>query len=159
MNCSSTLTPRIGASLPTQSARYLKKWTKDEQQKVWDRWLQSYWGLRTLGFPVEVEGPEWEPMIRWLPYFKSLFPKAVECAIRMPNLPLEDDSVIYDFNELLPWSQYPEEAAQTLTYLNRSEAPLWFWDHGQDLIERLLTCDLPEEIDEELRVIQARFGH
>ena len=99
----------------------------DGQRSLWDSWLKCYWELRSMGFIGKLEGPEWEAMLRWLLYFKSLFPEAAECAIQMPNFSFESDSIVFDFNERMPWSQYPVAAAKILIYLHKSEKPLWFW--------------------------------
>lgn len=128
------------------------------QREWWERWLKRYWASRLQGIPVPLDNGEVEAMLDWLPYFDALFPEAVELAIRMPQARLEHGMVISQIAEGDLWSKYPEATAKLLVYLADSESPQWVWHRGEELISKLLTLELPEDVRTKLKELPARLG-
>ena len=129
-----------------------------QRQEWWERWLRVYWEKRLQGVPVPLDAGEVEAMLRWLPYLDRLFPDAVELAIQMPPGPLEHNSLIYAVSSGELWSKYPEATAKLIIHLAEFEAPQWTWQGAKELIDNLLTFDLPDELKVRLNALPAKRG-
>ena len=138
----------------------LKMMEDEGQREWWERWLKLYWENRLQRFPAPLENREIQAMLEWLPYFKRLFPEAVKLAIRMPQTPLEHNSVVYDINqgEGMLWSKYPVATARLLVHLADFESPQGAWHYGKRLVERLLKFELPDDVRKKLQEIPAKLG-
>ena len=130
----------------------------EEQQEWWQRWLKEYWEKRLQGIPTSLREGEVTAMLGWLPNFSNLFPKAVHYAVQMPTAPFEGNSVVREVGNGELWRKHPRATAALLIYLAEAESPVWAWHGGRELIEKLLTLDLPEDLNMELKEIPARLG-
>ena len=130
--------------------RNLSGMNETQRQEWWNRWLKDYWLNRCQGGPAPLKGPEVEAMLEWLPYLEKLYPSAVECAIRMPNTPLEHGTIIREIRDGKLWYEYPEPTAKLLLYLSKSDSSNWVWYGGTDLIDKLLNSELDKGLRTEL---------
>ena len=138
----------------------LRKMTETEQQEWWERWLKRYWENRLDGIPDELEAGEIAQMLNWLPHLTTIFPEAVDLAVRMPQESLQNCRVIDKFsindeNEL--WQRHPESVAKLLIYLRECGLPRHSWYSAQDLIDNLLSVDISEQLREELEEIKVQL--
>ena len=131
--------------------RILDEMNDAQQQEWWGRWLKLYWKNRLHGIPEPLDDVEITGMIDWLPYFRSVYPEAVEIAVRMEHASLENSPIIHQINQSDLWQKHPWETAKLLIHLGRAESPSWAWENGKELIEKLLQTDLPESLKTDLR--------
>ena len=136
----------------------LRGMTVEQQQILWDRWLRRYWESRLAGIPEPLDSGETDAMIRWLPRLSSVFPEAVEYAIRMPSIPLKQNLIISELAEGELWKKHPEPTVRLLAYLADLESSPWFWHKGGDLIDSLVGTALTDELRIQLEEIRARLG-
>ena len=136
----------------------LTEMNDSQRQEWWSRWLKDYWLNRCQGVPATLEANEVEAMLEWLPYFGKLYPDAVECATEMPNTPLEHGTVIREIGDGELWSEYPQATADLLLFLAKSGSPNWIWHGGTDLIDKLIGCELDEDLRAELEEIKANLS-
>ncbi len=135
----------------------LRDMDDDRRQEWWNRWLKDYWTRRLQGIPIPLESVEIDAMIEILPFLGKLFPDAVEIAIQMPNVPLENNAVILEIQQHNLWSTYPEATTMLLIYLSNSDIPSWDVDMFKELIDNLLATQLPNELKTSLEEIKARI--
>ncbi|MXZ87633.1 MAG: DUF4020 domain-containing protein [Gammaproteobacteria bacterium] len=128
------------------------------QRELWDRWLKRYWGNRLQGVPVPLTGGELAVMVNWPGYFESLFPEAVDLAVRMPRAPLDRWPVLHEINEGDQWSSYPEATVRLLIYVAEHDESGAFWHEGQHLVEKLSGLDLSEGAATQLDELRAKHG-
>ena len=136
----------------------LRNMRAEQQQVLWDRWLSRYWENRLAGIPAPLYSDETDAMIRWLPRLSSVFPDAVEYAIRMPPTPLKQNFIISELAEGEMWKKHPEPTVKLLAYLAVLESSPWFWYKGEELIDKLADTALTEELRIQLDEIRARLG-
>ena len=101
-----------------------------QQRELWDRWLGRYLENRLQGVPAPLLPGEVVAILGWLPHFKSLFPDAVELAVKLPPQ-LDHSSTLYPVKEGTLWETYPESS---LVGLFGQMAHF----EGKELIDKLL---------------------
>ena len=125
---------------------------------LWQRWLNTYWENRLQGTPAPLDPTEAGAMLNWLPNLGSLYPQAVDLAIKMPSPRLENSLIVHQLNQEKMWERYPQETAKLLIYLADSNCNPWVWYEGRDMIQKLTTQGLPGDLNTELATILARLG-
>lgn len=130
----------------------------DTLQELWQRWLKAYWENRLHGTPAPLDSTEAGAMLDWLPDIRCLYPEAVDLAIKMQNLQLDHSLIVHQLNEGEMWERYPQATAELLIYLADSNSTPWVWYDGRDLIEKLITQGLPEDMNTALAGILAKLG-
>lgn len=121
-----------------------------KQREWWKRWLKRYWQNRLEGVPKQLTSGEVEQMLEWLQYLKGdVFPEAVDLAIQMQKVPLQSGFLFYKFNESDLWKRYPEAVAKLLVHLG---------DGNKELIDKLLTSDIPEYLKIKLKELCVTLG-
>ena len=122
-----------------------------KQQELWKRWLKEYWEKRLYNIYAILEAKEIEIMLEWLPYLNSVFPEAVELAIKMP-LASEQRFTLHksELGKLL--ENHPEPLAKLLIYLGEWENldPEITWYETKELIDKLLESNIPSPLKKEL---------
>ena len=131
---------------------HLSNLDKRKQQEWWKRWLKEYWEKRLDNIYTILEAKEIEIMLEWwLPYLNSVFPEAVELAIKMP-LASEQRFTLHksELGELL--ENHPEPLAKLLVYLGKWEnpAPGITWGGTKEFINKLLESNIPSPLKKEL---------
>ena len=127
-------------------------------QDLWQRWLKKYWENRLHRTPVPLDPTEAGAMLDWLPDLRSLYPEAVDLAIKMQSLQLDRSLILHQLNEQKAWEHYPQATAKLLVYLSDSNCAPWIWYNGRDLIEKLTTQGLPEDMNAALEEILVKLG-
>ena len=138
----------------------LRRMAEAEQQEWWQRWLKRYWENRLQGVPAALEAGEIARMLNWLPHLTSVFPEAVDLAVRMPKGPLQNCWVIDEFSinhENDVWQRHPESVAKLLIYLWECDLPRSSWYSARDLIDQLLRLDSSPESRRELQEIRIQL--
>ena len=128
----------------------LRSMSAEQQQELWERWLNRYWQNRLLGIPEPLEPDEVDAMHAWLPVLGELFSEAVEYAIQMPPTISEHNLILHEINSTRLWSKNPEATAQLLIHLTKSKLLPWALHDAKDLIEALLDPDIG--VTDDLRV-------
>ena len=131
-----------------------------EQQNLWwKRWLKEYWENRLDGVPTTLKDGEVQKMLEWLPYFKEVFPEAVDCAVRMPLCSIEPDIVVYSLIESKLWATFPDETIRLLVYLADSESSsAWAWLEARTLVNDLRLLELSESSRSDLEKLTLVLG-
>lgn len=128
------------------------------QRDLWDRWLKRYWEDRLQGVPAPLTEGEVAAMAGWPRCFESLFPEAVDRAVRMPDAPLEGWRVLHEISEGDHCSSYPEAAVRLLVYVAEHDASGAFWHEAQPLVEKLSGLNLSEDAAIQLDELRAKHG-
>ena len=123
-------------------SRYLQNLNEAAQQELWRRWLKQYWENRVQGVPAALEPGEIISMLNWLPHLIAVFPKAVDLAVQMQKVQLENYWVIDRLNKSDLSQRHPEALAKLLIYLWECTLPNDTWVSGQELIDKLLKQDI-----------------
>ena len=138
--------------------RNLELMEEARQHEWWKLWLKGYWENRLQGIPVPLDAGEVEATLDWLPHLGTLFPEAVEQAVRMPSTTLRDNAIIYELSRGDLMSSYPEATAKLLIYVATFESPKWSWGRGKELVDRLVGRGLPSDLESGLAELSARLG-
>ena len=132
---------------------HLSNLNEGKQQEWWKRWLKEYWKRRLDNMYAILEAEEIEIMLEWwLPYLNSVFPEAVELAIKMP-LASEQHFTKHksELGKLL--ENHPEPLAKLLIYLGKWENPTpgITWGGTKEFIDKLLESNIPSPLKEKLK--------
>ena len=138
--------------------RHLRRMDDAQQREWWERWLERYWTNRIEGVPKPLDDGEIPLMFGWLPALKTLFPAAVELALRMPSVPPSASRTIYDLDQGEHWCESPEAVAKLLIHLGKEASPGPVWHSARELIVRLLSCNLPDSLRKQLLELAAKLG-
>ena len=140
---------------------HLQNMAEAERQELWQRWLKRYWENRLNGVPAgEFESGEVANMLDWLPYLGTVFPEAVDLAVRMPQIPSRNCWIIanlskIDENDL--WQRFPKWVAKLLIYLWGCNFSRYDWHSARDLIDQLLRLSISPKSKRELREIKVQL--
>ena len=146
---------RFGQNLSSRIKRM-----KDAQQRaLWDSWLGRYMESRLQGVPEPLSSGEVGAILGWLPHFTSLFPDAVEMAVKMPPQQLDRSDALFRIRKGTLWESYPASVADLLIYLDKCTLPPWVWHYdGKELIAQLLDLSFADDAKRNLLEISARRG-
>ena len=136
----------------------LNRMDDSRQHGWWERWLKQYWGNRLKGIPGTLEANEVEELLGWLPHLDTLFPEAVELAIRMPDGPLERNHVIHEISTSELPSKYPEATAHLLLFVSTMVSPQWMWHGVQEILRELFKSSISDELKTKLQELRAKLG-
>ena len=132
---------------------------------MWNRWLKRYWERRLLGVPNPLDSQEIYKMYAWPAYFSANMPEAVELAVQMnPTEPKESlgSTVYFELEKPEIWSKHPKAVAKLLLHLSTvSHGPFDLNDMrswGPRIIDKLLTCNLPDDMRRDLEDLRATLG-
>ena len=136
----------------------LRRMDESTLDNVWHNWLKAYWENRLRGVPVPLDAGEIGAMLEWLPDMEGCFPVAVELAMNMPTESVVLRSIIHHLLEGQLWRRFPESTAKLLAYLGNCNSPTG-WAKGRELIEKLTTLDLSDDVKQELEELKTKFGY
>ena len=141
----------------------LENMNESQQVDIWTRWLESYWKNRVKGLPDGLRPREIWHMLRWLPVLKSVFPEAVDIAIRMSAEDMRPETgrnMVFTLNQSDLPTVYPESVAKLLIYLGKCDkySEEYRWYEGKELVDRLLQDDLPDDLETGLKKLVAKKG-
>ena len=108
--------------------------------------MKTYWEFRLeAGSPLDPN--EVEPMVQWSVELEEAFPESVAFVIRGPAVPLGDVTFsCLRLQQSTACSLYPQESAQLLGFLVRSENRLQIGDYIADLVRRLAPLGAPKQV-------------
>ena len=139
----------------------LQEMDESIQQEWWERWLKRYWKNRLQGVPAgKFESGEVANMLNWLPHLSTVFPEAVDLAVRMPQIPSRNCWIIVELsriNENDLWQKFPKWVAKLLIYLWGCNFSRYDWHSTGDLINQLLPLDILPEHKRELEEIKVQL--
>lgn len=138
-------------------ANHLQHMETEPQRNLWNRWLRKYWENRLQGTPARFDPSEARPMFYWLVHLQDLFPDAVELAVQAPELPSEYAAPFHLLTEKGTAENHPEATAKLLIHWSSQKPPRWAMLGGKELVEKLLGQDLPENLRQRLKEIQAEL--
>ena len=137
--------------------QHLRHSDDSQQREAWARWLERYWKHRLEGVPKPLDDAEVRFTFAWLPAFQTLFPTAVEMALRMPSVSLSGSQTIYDLWRGDHGRDAPEAVAKLLIHLGGHASPDPAWHRAAELINVLLSADLPDNLRKQLLELLARL--
>ena len=141
------------SSFASNIGHHLSNLNEGQQQEWWKRWLKKYWKRRLYNIYAILEAKEIEIMLEWwLPYLDSVFPEAVELAIKMP-LASEQRFTQHEAELGKLLENHPEPLAKLLIYLGKWENldPEITWYETKELIDKLIKNDIPRSLKKELK--------
>ena len=138
-------------------SRYLQNLDEATQQELWQSWLKQYWENRLQGVPAALESGEIEIMLKWLTHLTAVFPEAVDLAVQMQKVQLENYWEIDRLNKSDLSQRHPEALAKLVIYLWECNLPNYTWVSGQELIDKLLQLDISLERKEKLEEIKIQL--
>ena len=96
-------------------------------------------------------------MLNWLPHLTAVFSEAVDLAVQMQKVQLENYWVIDRLDESDLSQRHPEALAKLLIYLWECNLPNYTWVSGQELIDKLLKQDITSEQKQKLEEIKIQL--
>lgn len=133
----------------------------ENQRKLWDKWLKSYWENRLVGKPESLLPGEIGCMIEWLPCLTEVFPEAVALAVAMPlRIASLEGRIVHELNESDSklWDRYPEDVARLLVHLGESQSPSHAWDKLPALVDKLFEKGISPRHKRGLEELLAKLG-
>jgi hypothetical protein len=138
-------------------AHMLRGMTEEQQQELWDKWLEQYWLNRLQGLPQPIDQSEVSNMLEWLPKLAAVFPNAVDIAIQMPQVPSQHLSTIYTLKNSDIVERYQESTVKLLVYLLHQGTPLYAFHGLNDILAKIdrdvLEPGLNQQLTERLEVM------
>lgn len=138
---------------------------EDGLRDVWNRWIKRYWENRLHGVPKPLDNEEIKKMFSWPIYFGSAFPEAVDLAVQMePTSAQEagDARFLYRLSKTDLPSTSPKATAKLLLYLGNPPlslgASMGLRSDWSEIIDNLLTCDLPADLKRDLEDLRATLS-
>ena len=86
-------------NLANAIARIISAMKVDVKEKLWNRWLHTYWENRTQGIPIPLSRTEVGVMAEWVLALEPVFEEAVKLFCKSPEPKFGDSSVLYDMKE------------------------------------------------------------
>ena len=137
----------------------LRRMSEEQRKGYWQSWLKGYWENRLDNVPAPFDAEEITSMLNWLPLLTSVFPEAVDLAVRMPLSGLEDSLILHDLgedDELI--EDQPEEVAKLLIRLGELALPRYQRDNASLVIGKILQREISSEREKELEILKAKWG-
>lgn len=137
---------------------HLLDMSEEQRKGLWDSWLKEYWLNRIVAVPVPLVSVEIENILDWLPHLGVLYPEAVEIALKMPDGPFNQTTLVSDLQESELPHRYPESTAKLIIYLGNTESSEYVWYKGKEIIEDLLKADISSSSSLKLKELVAKLG-
>ena len=136
----------------------LKDLDERAQREWWRRWLKRYWENRLQNMPpTPLESGEVEHMLDWLPRLTAIFPEAVNLAVQMPSIPLQNYHVIHELETGDLRQSHPEEVAKLLVHWGKCDLREDVWFSGMELINKILQSDISPELKQKLEELKVQL--
>ena len=135
---------------------HLRSLDSARQETIWSTWLKGYWENRLLGVPVQLDDTEIDSMLYWTSLLSSVFPEAVDLAVHMPTVRLQQGIVISQLRDGDLVDQYPEAAAKLLIHLGKTDQNPWTWYRAKEIFDKLFLSDLDSETEVSLKATAAK---
>ena len=136
----------------------LRSLTEDQQKEWWNTWLKGYWENRLQGVPCPLDDEEIPATLEWVIHLPGVFPKAVSLAAQMRRVPLQGSMVLRRVSESDLIDEQPYDLARFFIHLGQCDTQPRFWHRTRVTVDKLLTKDLPPEIETGLNELIAKNG-
>ena len=136
----------------------LRSLTEDQQKEWWNTWLKGYWENRLQGVPCPLDDEEITAMLEWVVLLPGVFPEAVSLAGQMRRVPLQRSMVLHGISESNLIDEQPDALANFLILLGQCDTHPWFWHRTREAVDKLLTMELPPDIETGLHEMIAKNG-
>jgi hypothetical protein len=108
-----------------------------KRQEVWSRWMKTYWESR-LGVSPALDSEELIRMVQWSIELEDAFPDAVKLILAGPAIEKGDMTMpCLRLQKSASLNVYPQESAQLLRFLVRSQSGPQFGDYIFELVKEL----------------------
>ena len=141
----------------TEVGHCLRDLDEEVRCEWWQRWLKRYLENRLQGVPAVLEAGEVEHMLGWLPHLTAVFREAVDLAVQMPSIPLQNYRVIHKLKTGGLWQSHPEEVAKLLVHWGKCDLREDVWFSGVKLINKLLQLDISSELKQQLKELKVQL--
>ena len=121
------------------------------QQEWWRIWLNDYWSNRLQGVPCPLDDAEIAEMLQWVMHLPGVFSDAVGMATQMRQVHLTRSHILHDLSNSDLTERYPDDLAEFLIHLGRNDTEPWFWLGTREVVDKLLSADLPDDLEQGLR--------
>lgn len=142
----------------TEISHHLRSQDEAAQNEWWNVWLKGYWENRLQGVPAPLDDTEIETMFDWTTLLSAVYPQAVDVAVQMRAVPLQQGSIIYRIEKSELANQYPEAVAKFLIHLGEADQNPWVWHGAREIYDELLQSHLDSETEVRLREAIAKIG-
>ena len=137
--------------------RRLRNLDEAQQKEWWNTWVRDYWRNRLQGVPAALDNMESGLMLEWVLQLPGVFQEAVRMAVQMPQGRLDGFPRLRDIRESDLATRYPKELAEFLVHIGGHETNPWLWMGTRHTIDELLAYPLPEEMEQGLRELGAKY--
>ena len=142
----------------TEISHQLRSLEEVGQKEWWSIWLKGYWENRLEGVPAPLDDTEIETMLDWTTLLSAVYPQAVDIAVQMRAVPLQQVTIIYRIEKSDLANRYPEAVAKFLIRLGEADQNLWVWHGAKEICDELLQSCLGSETEVRLRETIAKIG-
>ena len=142
----------------TEISRHLRSLDEARQNEWWGVWLKGYWENRLQGVPAPLDDTEIEIMLDWTTLLSAVYPQAVDVAVQMRAVPLQQVTIIYRIAKSELANQYPEAVAKFLIHLGGADQNPGVWHGAKEICDELLQSHLDSETEVRLRETIAKIG-
>ena len=142
----------------TQISQQLRSLDDVRQKEWWSVWLKGYWENRLEGVPGPLDDTEIETMLDWTALLSAVYPQAVDVAVQMRAVPLQQVTILYRIEKSELANQYPEAVAKFLIHLGEADHNPWVWHGAKEICDELLESHLASETEIRLRETIAKIG-
>ena len=136
----------------------LRSLTEDQQKEWWNTWLKGYWENRLQGVPCPLDDEEITATLEWVIHLPGVFPEAASLAAQMRRVPLQRSMVLHGISESNLIDEEPDGLAKFLIHLGQCDTNPWLWHRTRETVDKLLTKELPPEIETGLHELIAKRG-
>jgi hypothetical protein len=108
---------------------YLDDTTPAVSEKLWERWLKSYWDMRLLGTPMPLSPKEAKEIACWSLSVGSHFPEAVKLVESMGDaVSFEHTALLYRIDKKGLAKSYPDATADLILFYLRNPENQFYGD-------------------------------
>ena len=142
----------------TEVGYCLRGLDEEVRREWWQRWLKRYWENRLQNVPAGavLEAGEIKYMLGWLPHLTAVFPEAVNLAIQMPSIPLQNYHVIHELETGDLRQSHPEEVAKLLVHWGKCDLQEDVWFSGAKLINKILP-NISPKLKQQLEALKVQL--
>ena len=128
------------------------------QQEWWRVWLNDYWSNRLQGVPCPLDDAEIAQMLQWVMHLPGVFSEAVGVATQMRQVHLTRSYILHDLGNSELTERYPDDLAKFLVHLGRNDTEPWFWLGTRQVVDKLLSVGLPDDLAQGLRELKVKHN-
>ena len=140
-----------------QIGHHLRNLDEPQQREWWNVWVKNYWSNRLLGINGQLAEGEIAPMLSWVVYLPSVFRDAVNLAVQLTVTSGSLSLLFFNLDDSSIVERHPVELAKFLVSLYKFDVDRSVWLAASDVVEALLSKDLPSDLERHLREIAVQM--